>query len=246
MNAIIFENVSKRFRRYSHKAGSIREAFLKGLFLNLRRNDHQYLDVLRNISFSVPMGSTFGIIGKNGSGKTTLLRLIAGVLQPENGLITVRGKIVLLSLGLGFHPELTGRENIFISGVIYGLTPRRIKRQLNEIIDFSELDDFIDAPVRTYSSGMQARLAFSIAVNVDLDILLLDEIMAVGDSNFIKKCLARMEDFKKSGKTIILASHSDVYITKWCSEVIWIDNGNIAAIGEPQKVIAMYQQSFVK
>jgi len=219
-NAVIVENVSKRFRRYPTRGHTtLKEALLKGQLFRMRRN-REYVEALKDVSFTVPEGTVLGIIGPNGAGKSTLLRLIAGIYRPTTGRVVVNGRLsALLNLGLGFHPELTGRENIIIGGLAMGLSRREIMRRLDEIVAFAELEEFIDAPVRTYSSGMYMRLAFSVAVNVDPDILLLDEVLAVGDAHFGEKSRARMEEFKEGGKTILLVTHDLATVESWCHTV---------------------------
>lgn len=240
-NAVIVENVSKRFRKYPTRGHTtLKEALLKGQLLRMRR-DREYVEALKDVSFTVPEGTVLGIIGPNGAGKSTLLRLIAGIYRPTTGRIVVNGRLsALLNLGLGFHPELTGRENIIIGGLAMGLSRREIMRRLDEIVAFAELEEFIDAPVRTYSSGMYMRLAFSVAVNVDPDILLLDEVLAVGDAHFAEKSRARMEEFKEGGKTILLVTHDLATVESWCHEALWLEGGKVRALGEPKEVVASY------
>ncbi|MEN3009739.1 MAG: ABC transporter ATP-binding protein [Candidatus Bipolaricaulaceae bacterium] len=202
------------------------------------------MEALKDVSFSVPEGTVLGIIGPNGAGKSTLLRVIAGIYRPTSGRIIVNGRVsALLSLGLGFHPELSGRENIIIGGLAMGLSRREIKRRMEEIVEFAELQDFIDAPVRTYSSGMYMRLAFSVAVNVDPDILLLDEVLAVGDAAFAEKSRARMDEFKKQGKTILLVTHDLATVKSWCHQALWLNNGEVSALGDPKEVVDRYTES---
>ncbi len=217
---ISFEHVSKTYPLYHHITGGIKNLifnFSKGLE-SIRNSKYE---TLNDISFSVSRGETLGIIGKNGAGKSTILGLIAGVLKPTKGKVTVIGRISpLLELGAGFHPELTGRENIILKGVLIGLTRGEVLQKLEEIINFSELGKFIDQPTRIYSSGMLARLGFSIVASLDPEILLIDEVLAVGDSEFQKKCLKRMEDFKDRGVTIVFVSHSREQITQICDKVV--------------------------
>jgi len=241
-NAVIVENVSKRFRRYPTRGHTtLKEALLKGQLLRMRR-DREYVEALKDVSFTVPEGTVLGIIGPNGAGKSTLLRLIAGIYRPTTGRIVVNGRLsALLNLGLGFHPELTGRENIIIGGLAMGLSRREIMRRLDEIVAFAELEEFIDAPVRTYSSGMYMRLAFSVAVNVDPDILLLDEVLAVGDAHFAEKSRARMEEFKDQGKTILLVTHDLATVESWCHQALWLEGGKVQALGDPKEVVARYR-----
>ena len=242
-NAVIVENVSKRFRRYPTRGHTtLKEALLKGQLLRMRR-DREYVEALKDVSFAVPEGTVLGIIGPNGAGKSTLLRLIAGIYRPTTGRIVVNGRLsALLNLGLGFHPELTGRENIIIGGLAMGLSRREIMRRLDEIVAFAELEEFIDAPVRTYSSGMYMRLAFSVAVNVDPDILLLDEVLAVGDAHFAEKSRARMEEFKEGGKTILLVTHDLATVESWCHQALWLEGGKVRALGEPREVVKRYHK----
>lgn len=201
-------------------------------------------EALCDISFEVHKGETFGIIGKNGAGKSTTLGLIAGVLKPTRGKVIVKGRISpLLELGAGFHQELTGRENIMLNGVLMGLTRAGVARKMDSIIDFSELGNFIDQPIRVYSSGMLARLGFSVVANLDPEILLIDEVLAVGDMNFQKKCIDKMMSFKKGGVTIIFVSHSMPDIEKICDRVAWLDNHTIKLMGNTKDVISNYLNS---
>jgi lipopolysaccharide transport system ATP-binding protein len=240
-DAIIVEHVSKRFRKYSRRGyTTLKDAVVKGHLFRFGR-DRGYIEALKDVTFTVPQGTVLGIIGPNGAGKSTLLRLIAGIYRPTSGRIVVNGRVsALLNLGLGFHPELTGRENIIIGGLAMGLSRREIMKKMDEIIHFAELVDFIDAPVRTYSSGMYMRLAFSVAVNVDPDILLLDEVLAVGDAKFTEKSRARMDEFKKQGKTILLVTHDFRTVENWCHQALWLDRGEVRAIGKPAEVIHLY------
>jgi ABC-type polysaccharide/polyol phosphate transport system ATPase subunit len=182
-----------------------------------------------------------GIIGRNGSGKTTLMRLLAGIYKPDSGSIWTLGEVApLLSLGLGFHPDMSGRENIKMSGLILGLSPKQIERRLDEIVDFAELREYLDVPLRMYSSGMYVRLAFSVAVTIDPDVLLLDEVLAVGDVAFMKKCIDKMRGFKARGKTIVLVSHDGESIVKWCDTALWMDAGKMRMSGGVAPVVAGY------
>lgn len=193
------------------------------------------------MSFSAPRGSTLGIIGRNGCGKTTLLRLLAGIYTPDGGSIRIAGEVTpLLSLGVGFHPDMTGRENIRINGLILGLTPRQVENKADEIIDFAELREFIDVPVRAYSSGMSMRLAFSVAATANPDVLLLDEVLSVGDEAFAAKCLARMRQFQEQNKTIVLVTHDLPLLLEWCKTAIWIDRGSLRANGPVQEIADAY------
>ena len=242
--AIVVTNVSKSFRRYhpARRRVSLKEWILHPSRLHGGWEDpNAQLHAVQNISFSIPERSTVGIIGPNGSGKTTLLKLISGIYRADKGSIKVSGRLsTLLGLGLGFHMELSGRENIFINGLILGLTRKQIRNRFEAIVDFSELAEFIDAPVRTYSSGMFMRLAFSIAVNVDPDILILDEILAVGDAEFQKKCKLRMDEFRERGKTILIVTHDMQTAERWCDRLLFLEHGRLVADGCPSEVVAKY------
>lgn len=237
---ITFENVSKTYPLYHHITGGIKNLIFN-LYKGIEAIRNSKYEALHDISFQVFKGETFGIIGKNGAGKSTILGLVAGVLKPTKGRVMVRGRISpLLELGAGFHPELTGRENILLKGVLIGLTRLEISGKMDEIIRFSELDDFIDQPVRIYSSGMLARLGFSIVASLNPELLLIDEILAVGDSEFQKKCLERMAEFKKGGVTMLLVSHSAEQVENNCDRVIWIENHRIKMLGSPLDVLSKY------
>ncbi|MBV8812636.1 MAG: ABC transporter ATP-binding protein, partial [Acidobacteriaceae bacterium] len=200
-------------------------------------------EALQDVSFAVERGSAVGVIGPNGSGKTTLVKLIAGVMKPDAGRVKVRGSVIpLLSLGVGFHPDLTGRENVKISGLILGLHPAEIEERMDEIAAFAELEDFIDAPVHTYSNGMYMRLAFSLGINVDPDILLLDEVFAVGDAAFAAKCRDQMKRFKNEGTTVLLVSHDLETVAQFCDTVLWLDRGRIRQIGPAAEVVDAYRR----
>ncbi|PID56670.1 hypothetical protein CSB45_10580 [candidate division KSB3 bacterium] len=243
MYAIKVENATKSFRmKTRHKqAGTLKSAFVSWLKGKRVTHTSQHFWALKGISFELPKGTTLGIIGSNGSGKSTLLKLMAGIHRPASGGVKTNGRIsALIELGAGFHPEFTGRENIFINGIILGLSRREIHEKLDEIIRFSELDDFIDNPVKTYSSGMYMRLAFSIAAAVDPDILLIDEILAVGDANFQRKCQNKLNSFKADGKTIVLVTHDLGALERHCDRVIWLDHGALKAYGDVQSVMQMY------
>jgi len=238
---IVFDNVSKNFPLYHHLTGGIKN-FLFNLpeAVNSMRNNR--FEALKDISFKVHQGETLGIIGRNGAGKSTILGLMAGVLKPSAGGITVKGQIApLLELGSGFHPELTGRENIMLNGVLLGLTRAEVLKKINEIIEFSELEEFIDQPIRVYSSGMLARLGFSVVSCLDPEILLIDEILAVGDMEFQKKCIDKMMGFKKDGVTMVFVSHAMANVEMICDRAIWIDGGEIREEGEPEKIVEDYQ-----
>ena len=238
---IIVEGLGKRFRRYSEdRPWTLQEAVLRG-FRGLRPKD--YFWALNEVSFRVPAGKMTGLIGRNGAGKSTLLWLVGGVGQPTRGRILTHGRIgALIDLGAGFHPDLTGRENVFINGVISGLTRQGIARRLDSIVEFSELGDFIDSPYRTYSTGMRMRLAFSVVVHTDPDVLLIDEVLAVGDMAFQQKCLDRIEAFKHSGCAILLVSHDTALVSELCDEVLWLNAGQVQAQGPASLVVQQYVQ----
>ncbi|MFW6139854.1 MAG: ABC transporter ATP-binding protein [Acidobacteriota bacterium] len=244
MPAIEVENVSRIYRKYSeqHRFKTFKSAILKGdLFKSLKSNEK--VMALDNISFKVQKGTTFGVIGENGSGKSTLLKVVAGIAKPTSGSVSVQGKVsALIELGAGFHPEITGRENIYINGVMLGLSKEEIDRKFNDIVKFAELEDFIDAPVKTYSSGMYMRLGFSIAINVNPDVLLVDEVLAVGDASFVPRCLERINEFRRKKKTILFVSHDLITVEKICDRVAWLKNGKMKALGDPKRVIDQYIQ----
>lgn len=235
--AVEFKNVSKTYPLFYQKTlKELIDSFFKG------KKIIEKVQALKNVSFTIKKGETVGIIGKNGAGKSTLLKLIAGVSSPTTGKVYVFGRVSpLIELGAGFHPELTGKENIFLNGVLMGLSEEFLKEKYQEIINFSEIEKkFIDMPVKHYSSGMYMRLAFSVAVFVEPDILLVDEILAVGDVAFQKKCLAKMEEFKKKGITIIFVSHSLNDIKNFCNRLIYLKEGRIVYDGQVMEGIKMY------
>ena len=240
---IIFENVSKNYPLYHHIAGGLK-SFLFHLPKVARQIRNARFEALDNISFEVHRGETLGIIGNNGSGKSTTLGLIAGVLSPSKGKVVVNGRISpLLELGGGFHPDLTGRENIVLNGVLLGLRKAEILSKVDDILAFSEIREFMDQPIRIYSSGMLARLGFSIIANMEPEILLIDEILAVGDVNFQKKCLDKMLSFKKSGVTIVIVSHAMEDILQMCDRVAWIEDHRIKEQGNARDVVNSYLQT---
>jgi lipopolysaccharide transport system ATP-binding protein len=242
---IIFDRVSKHYPLYHHFTGGIKN-FLFSLPGSLIELKQSRFEAIRDISFEVYKGETFGIVGSNGAGKSTTLGLIAGIIKPNTGRVIVKGRISpLLALGAGFHPELTGKENIILNGVLMGLKRSEVSKKMDEIIEFSELDEFIDQPIRVYSSGMLARLGFSVIVHLDPEILLIDEILAVGDITFRKKCLNIMMGFK--GKvTMVFVSHAMDTITKICDRVMWIDNHTINMMGDSKDVVSNYAMSISK
>jgi lipopolysaccharide transport system ATP-binding protein len=201
------------------------------------------ITVLKQIDVRIPRGATVGIIGENGSGKSTLLKILTGIYSPTTGSVAIEGRVsALLELGAGFHPDFSGRENIFINGAILGLRRAELEARYEEIVRFAELADFIDEPVRTYSSGMFMRLAFAVATFVDPDVLILDEVLSVGDEHFTRKSRARMEEFKAQGKTILLVTHDLGVVEQWCDHALWIDRGTVGGFGEPRKVVSEYRQ----
>ncbi len=233
--AIKFRNVSKKFKKG-------RRVYLKQAILDIfRPRLEEDFWVLKDINFNILKGETIGIIGNNGSGKSTILKLIAGVLTPTTGNVLVNGRISpLIELGAGFHPELTGRENIYLNGTILGLTKKEIDERFNDIISFSGLEEFIDTPVKHYSSGMYMRLGFSIGIQANPEILLIDEILAVGDLSFQQKCYDQLTKFQNQGVTIILISHSLELVQNFCQRVLLIDSGKILKQGKPQNVVKYY------
>ena len=235
-NRIIVENVYKSFNIYMDKANSLKE---KLLFWN--RNKKEKREVLKNINLTIKNGEAVGLIGVNGSGKSTLLKLMTKIIYPNKGKITVNGKLTsLLELGAGFHPDFTGRENIYFNASIFGLTRSEIDDRIDKIIEFSELGSYIDNPVRTYSSGMYMRLAFAVAINVDAEILLVDEVLAVGDQHFQDKCIAKMKELKEEGKTMVFVTHSLGTVKDFCNRAIWLKDGEIKMDGNPNEVIDEY------
>ena len=236
MNAIEIRNMYKDFKLVYDKPTTLKEriCFWKTTKVQKRQ-------VLKNINLDIKKGETVALIGENGSGKSTLLKLMTKILYPNKGTLETHGKLTsLLELGAGFHPDFTGRENIYFNAAIFGLTRQEIDKRIDEIIEFSELGDFIDNPVRTYSSGMYMRLAFSIAINVDAEILLIDEILAVGDQHFQDKCFAKLKEMKESEKTIVIVTHSLGQVRELCDRAIWIYNGEVRMDGTPNEVVDEY------
>lgn len=238
INAIEVKNVEKSFRVYYDKGQSLKE---KLLFRN--RNFYEKRQVLKGISFEVKKGEAIGFIGENGCGKSTLLKMLTRIMYPDNGEIEVKGRVSsLIELGAGFHPDMSGKENIYTNASIFGLTRKEIDKRLQDIIDFSELHEFMDNPVRTYSSGMYMRLAFAVAINVDADVLLIDEILGVGDAAFQAKCFERLKKIKKEGTTIVIVSHSLEQIEEICERSYWIKDGMIELQGSPSVVHETYKE----
>lgn len=239
---IVVNNVSKKFKIYHDKATTLKERLL---FLRSKKAEDFW--ALKNINLTIEKGTTVGLIGHNGSGKSTLLKLITKIIYPTSGSIETSGRVSsLLELGAGFHPDFTGRENIYINASIFGLSRKEIDKRLESIIEFSELREFIDSPIRTYSSGMYTRLAFSVAVHVEPDILLIDEILAVGDVNFQKKCINQIKEFKKRGVTMVFVSHNMNDVLEICDSVVWLDKGEIKEIGKTEEIAEKYLADMAK
>ncbi len=242
VSAVVAKDVSKRYRRFLHKNQfrTLKSALLTGSLLSDLTPD-QTFTALDGVCFEVPKGTTFGVIGENGSGKSTLLKLMAGITKPTLGSIQVSGRIsALIELGAGFHPEISGRENVAINGIMLGLTRKQIAERFDEIVDFAELREFIDAPVKTYSSGMYMRLGFAVAIHVDPDVLLIDEVLAVGDEGFTRKCLDKIGEFRRRGKTILLVTHSLGLVEKMCDQALWLRHGSVADQGDAKRVVDAY------
>ena len=240
--AIVFDRVSKSYPLYHHLTGGFK-SFLFHLPQALRALKTTRMQALEDISFEVRSGETLGIIGRNGAGKSTALGLVAGVLKPSQGRVVVTKRVSpLLELGAGFHSELTGRENILLNGVLLGLSRKDVAKKIGRIIDFSQLGEYIDQPIRTFSTGMLARLGFSVVVHLEPQILLIDEILAVGDISFRSRCIDRMMGFKNDGVTMILVSHALPDVAKLCDRVLWLDNRTIKMIGRPEEVLSAYTE----
>src|SRR5271165_881576 len=238
---IRLESITQRFRVIQERPDTLRELFSK--FFHHQSHYHDF-DAVKNVSFEVPQGQMLGLIGRNGSGKSTLLKIVAGVYRPTAGKVEVRGSLApLIELGAGFHHELTGRENILLNGLLMGYSKREMQEREQRIVDFAEIGDFIDAPVKQYSSGMYMRLAFSVATEIDPEILLIDEILSVGDAPFQQKCFDRIRSFRQAGKTIMFVTHSMHQVAKYCDRAILIDHGSVMADGHPDEVIPIYESS---
>jgi ABC-type polysaccharide/polyol phosphate transport system ATPase subunit len=234
-----FDNVSKKFTLRHERRRSFQETALA--FLQGRDNSREELWALKDVSFAVERGKTLGIIGPNGSGKSTVLKLITRILEPTSGRIDVRGQVsALIELGAGFHPDLTGRENIYLNGSLLGFSRREMKAKFDSIVEFSELEKFIDVPIKHYSSGMHMRLGFAVAIHVDPDILLIDEILAVGDQAFQSKCLGKIGELKSQGVTILFVSHKLEAVQDLCDRALWLEDGNIQQVGQADRVVASY------
>lgn len=227
------------FRLYHERNQSLKSAVMRR-----RISVHEDFWALRDVSFEVPRGSTFGLIGSNGSGKSTLLKCLAKIFFPEKGAITANGKVAaMLEVGSGFHPELSGRENVFLNGSILGMSRKEVTRKFDEIVQFSGVEQFIDQPVKNYSSGMYVRLGFAVAINVDPDILVVDEVLAVGDAEFQKKCQDKFAEFRKNGKTVILVSHSMDTVKSMCDSAAWLKDGALRAVGPAAETVNAYMDS---
>ena len=235
-SAVVAENVSKRFRIYHERNQTIKQALLRR-----RRGVYEEFWALKDVSLEIPAASTYGLIGENGSGKSTLLKCMARILVPDSGTVRSTGSIsALLELGAGFHPELSGRENIYLNGAILGIPPKELNRKFDEIVEFSGIERFIDTPVKNYSSGMYVRLGFSVAINVSPDILLVDEVLAVGDAEFQKKCKDKFRELKSSGCTIVVVSHAMGMIRELCDSAAWLEHGHLIKTGTAKEVIRAY------
>jgi ABC-2 type transport system ATP-binding protein len=236
--AVSVQNVSKTFRLYHERATSLKERIV-----NRRRAEYEDFWAVRNVSLDVMPGETFGLVGPNGSGKSTLLKMIGGIILPNEGRITTRGRIAsLLELGAGFHPDLTGRENVYLNASILGLTRKDTDRNFDAIVAFAELEDFIDMQVRHYSSGMYVRLGFAVAIHVDPQILLVDEVLSVGDEAFQRKCIDRIKSFQRQGRTIVFVTHAADTVPQICNAAAFIFKGNVEAIGDPSEVVRAYRR----
>lgn len=236
-SAVVVEDLWKNFRLYHERNQYLKAAILRG-----RRARYEEFWALKEVSFEVPTGTTFGVIGSNGSGKSTLLKCLTGILVPDKGSVKVQGRVsALLELGAGFHPELSGRENVFLNGAILGLTKREIAAKFDDIVEFAGLADFIDTPVKNYSSGMFVRLGFAVAAHVDPEVLLIDEVLSVGDESFQRKSAERIEQFRREGRTIVFVSHGLAAVEQLCESVAWIDKGNLRMVGRSGDVISAYQ-----
>lgn len=238
MNAVEFHNVSRSFRLHVEKRNSFQERVVN---LFKRREPPELFWALRDVSFEIPRGTTLGLIGHNGSGKSTTLKLVTRILEPSSGWVSAHGRVsALLELGSGFHPDLTGRDNIYLNGSLLGFNRRDMQQRIDEIVDFAELGPFIDTPVKHFSSGMYMRLGFAIATSVDPDILITDEVLAVGDETFQRKCMNRIHEFREEGRTILFVSHSLDAVRNLCSQAIWLDQGKVRAAGDTEATLSAY------
>ena len=240
--AIALERVSKSYRLWGRRSqlATLKSALLKR---DLKLAPESTILALKAVSFVVDRGEAFGIIGRNGSGKSTLLKVVSGILKPTSGVVNVNGRVAaLIELGAGFHPEITGRENIVINGIMLGLSKREIEKRFDKIVDFSGIGEFIDQPVKTYSSGMYVRLGFAVAVHVDPEVLLIDEVLAVGDEEFSQKCIAKIQEMKYRGVTLLFVTHQLDQVRNLCDRALWLDRGEPRAIGDPARVVDDYLQ----
>lgn len=236
-NAVVVDGLWKSFRLYHE-----RNQYLKATVLKGRRSRYKEFWALKDVSFEVPYGQTFGVIGSNGSGKSTLLKCLTGILTPDKGSVTVKGRVsALLELGAGFHMELTGRENVFLNGAILGLTKKQLEARFDDIVAFAGLEEFIDTPVKNYSSGMFVRLGFAVAAHVDPEVLLIDEVLSVGDETFQRKCAEKIEEFRRDGRTIVFVSHGLSQVEQLCEYVAWINHGDLVEVGRAADVITKYR-----
>lgn len=235
--AVNIDHVSKKFRLYKERNQSLKSAIMRR-----RKSVHEDFWALNDVSFGINKGETFGLVGDNGSGKSTLLKCMAQILYPDKGSIATKGRVAaLLEVGSGFHPELSGRENIFLNGSILGMAKQEIVKKFDSIVDFSGVSEFIDQPVKNYSSGMYVRLGFSVAIHVDPDILLVDEVLAVGDETFQQKCAGKFVEFRREGKTVIIVSHALGTMITMCDRLAWLNHGELQTVGEPESVVAAYR-----
>jgi ABC-2 type transport system ATP-binding protein len=235
-NAISVDGVWKKFRLYHEKNQYLKSAIMRG-----RRSRHEDFWALKDVSFEVPHGEAFGIIGSNGSGKSTLLKCLAGILTPDEGRMRADGRVAaLLELGAGFHPDLSGRENIRLNGAILGMSSREVDRKLDDVVAFAGLERFIDTPVKNYSSGMVVRLGFAIAINVEPEILIIDEVLAVGDEEFQQRCFEKIEQFRRDGRTIVFVSHGLAQVSQFCHRAMWLEKGKVESIGPAYQVVSEY------
>jgi lipopolysaccharide transport system ATP-binding protein len=240
--SIAVEHLGKQFRRYHpHRPWTIQEAALGGM---RRLFPQEYFWILRDITFSVEPGRIVGVIGRNGAGKSTLLRIVAGIIKPEEGEVKIWGRLAaVIELGAGFHPDLTGRENLFVAGIVAGSTRREVEQRIDSIVEFAEIEDYIDNPLHTYSDGMRMRLAFSLAIHLDPDVFLIDEVLAVGDVAFQLKCIRRILEAKEQGCAILLATHDLSASRELCDEILWLDGSRLAGAGAPGQVVDSYLES---
>lgn len=257
MSTVIkIENISKKYYIGAKEAksdtlrdvitDSIKSPFQRFKKLNAYRNDNNFIWALKGVSFDVKEGDIVGIIGRNGAGKSTLLKIISRITEPTEGCVKIKGRVAsLLEVGTGFHPELTGRENIYLNGTILGMTRPEINRKFDEIVDFSEIEKFLDTPVKRYSSGMYVRLAFAVAAHLEPEILVVDEVLAVGDAAFQKKCLGKMHNVSKGGRTVLFVSHNTGAVSRLCNRSFWLDKGKIVLEGTSDKVVSQYQSQYL-